>query len=332
MIPIWSDRLSRRIGLWAILVICIFCILCNCQRQPTSPQYTFLVLPRTLSNDFHSSLVAGTRAAAIEEHVALQIYASVSEDDYDFQERYLYQTVTQKNVDGVVITPGHSTKLIPILRQLDNNGIPFIIVDTPLELSNEPPFEHYCGFVGTDNQRGGGLAAEYIGETMPAGNVLLMRGVVSHLTSQDRETGFLATIKRYPKIRIAHIVEGRWNEFDAKDALSTFSPAELATIDAVFAYNDLMALAVAEVFQQYRLRPLIVGYDGILKAQSAIIDGLIDATVTQAPDAMGRRAIAKLRQCIEQKSYHGETELTHVSLLMATRTLTAVSSYDQKQP
>lgn len=329
MIPILSVWLRRYRWLSAVMGFCVFM---GCQQQPTSSQYTFLVLPRTLGNEFHSSLVAGIKGAAIEERVKLQVHASATEDDYAFQEGYLREVILGKNVDGVVVTPGHSSRLIPALRQLDRHGIPFIVVDTPLELSNEPLFDHYCGFVGTDNRRGGNLAAEYIGEKIHEGNVLLMRGVVSHRTSKDREIGFLTTIKRYPKIRIAHILEGQWNGSDAQAALRTLSRDELEAIDAVFAYNDLMALGVAEFLQQHHLRPLIVGYDGLLKAQSAIIAEEIDATVTQAPGVMGRRAVAMLRKCIDEQSYSGETELTHVTLLMATRTLTAVSGYEQKQP
>lgn len=314
--------------LWFGLVGLI-CLQCGCQRQSTLPQYTFLVLPRTQGNAFHSSLVSGAKAAAMKENIDLRIYAASSEDDYEFQARYLQDAIERKDVDGVVITPAHSSKLIPLLRQLDLQSIPFVVVDTPLELSNERPFSYYCGFVGTDNRRGGKLAAGYVGETVRTGEVLLMRGVVSHRTSQDREMGFLEGIKRYPKMHISHIVEGHWNTSDAKKALSSFSRSELAKIDAVFAYNDLMALGVAEEFRRYNLRPTIVGYDGLLKAQSAIIDGSIDATVTQAPETMGRRAVTKLRDCIVRRVYEEETELTHVTLLKATRTLTAVSNYEQ---
>jgi len=297
----------------------------GCNAQQSNQGYVFLVLPRTLNNDFHVSLVAGAKAAAIKKKVLLEIHASDSEDDYKFQEHYLREAVKNNNVDGVVITPGHSTNLIPALRELDDQSIPFVIVDTPLELSGESAFTHYCGFVGTDNRRGGGLAAEYVEKSVKNGNVLLVRGVTSHRTSQDRESGFLEKIKQYPQIHIVNIVEGQWNYEKAKEAMRKLSRKELASIAAVFAFNDLMALGVAEVFRQHGLRPLIVGYDGILEAQSSIIDGSIDATVTQAPNVMGQRAVAILQQCIARGTYGAQTELTPVTLLVAARTLTAVS-------
>lgn len=296
----------------------------SCKQETARPD-TYLVLPRTLSNDFHASLMAGTKAAAIKQKIILEIHASDSEDDYSFQEHYLNEAVRNGNVDGVIITPGHSTNLIPVLRELDIHSIPFVIVDTPLELSNERPFMYYCGFVGTDNLRGGGFAAEYIGKTIQTGNVLLMRGVTSHRTSQDRESGFLDKIKRYPEIHIANVVEGQWNTEKAMMAMNSLSPKELRSIKAVFAYNDLMALGVADFFQKHGLRPLIVGYDGILEAQSAIIGGKIDATVTQAPNIMGQHAVTMLQQCIEKHAYNAQSVSTPVTLLMGTRTLTAVS-------
>jgi hypothetical protein len=45
---------------------------------------------------------------------------------------------------------------------------------------------------------------------------------------------------------------------------------------------------------------------------------------------MGQLAVAQLRDCLESKSFQGKTELTHVTLLKATRTLTAVSSYEKE--
>lgn len=311
-------------------VLVVFLNVVGCHKQQLSQQYSFLVLPRTQGNAFHSSLVAGAKAEAKEQRISLQVNASAREDDYDFQEQELLKLLHQRSFDGVIITPGHSTKLIPTLRRLDQQRVPFIVVDTPLELSGEKAFAHYCGFIGTDNRRGGNLAAEYVGEKIRKGNVLLVRGVMTHRTSQDRELGFLEVIKRYPDVRIVHVVEGEWNSEDAKKALHPFARRELSKIDAVFAYNDLMALGAAEVMRRSNLHPLIVGYDGILEVQSAIIAGQIDATVTQAPETMGKRAVVKLRQCIEEQSFPASTELTHVTLLMATRTLTAVSSYEQK--
>lgn len=165
---------------------------------------------------------------------------------------------------------------------------------------------------------------------MRQGKVLLIRGIMSQLTSQDRELGFLTAIRKYPAIHIEQIIEGQWSTQNTIEALQQLSRVQLGQFQAVFAYNDLMALGAATSFQKYALRPLIVGYDGILEAQSAILAGDIDATVTQDPGEMGRRAVLRLRQCIEQQVFHGDTDLTHASLLLAVRTLTAVSSYGQE--
>lgn len=321
---------NNRFKVGLLFAILGFGVFPACQQSQRAPQYTFLFLPRTQQNAFHLSLANGAKSEAGKLGVALRTHASIHEDDYAFQENYLHLAAMQPSVDGVIITPGHSEKLIPTLQRLDSKGIPFIVVDTPLELIRESHFSCYCGFIGTDNKRGGNLAAQYIGETLKEGNILLVRGVSSHRTSQDRETGFLERIKQYPKIKIARIIEGDWDTHKTKAALKGVPKDELPKIHAVFAYNDLMAMGVGEYFTEHHLRPLIVGYDGILEVQSAIIDGHIDATVTQAPETMGRLAVSQLKSCIEQKSFKGKTELTHVTLLKATRTLTAVSSYEKE--
>lgn len=324
-------RLVARLRIFFVGLAIISCTLTGCQNSSSKTRYTFLVLPRTLANDFHFSLVEGVRTAALEQQVDLQIHPSVTEDDYVFQAQYLKELVGEGKADGVIITPAHSTKLVPLLRQLDRRGIPFIVVDTPLELPGEVVFKNYCGFIGTDNQRGGSLAADYVGRTLRKGKILLMRGVHTHRTSQDREIGFLKAIKSYPDIHIQHIVDGYWNSLDARKAVAALSGGELSGLDGVFAYNDLMALGAAEIFQRRGQRPLIVGYDGIVEVQSAIIAGNLDATVTQAPAMMGKRAVEKLKECIQRHTYPGDIELTPVTLLMATRTLTSVTSYERKK-
>ncbi|MBI4237405.1 MAG: hypothetical protein HY696_03170 [Deltaproteobacteria bacterium] len=114
---------------------------------------TFLVLPRTLSNDFHASLVAGVKAEALGQQIALDIQPTPTEDDYAFQIRQLQITGSKPAVQGVIIEPGHSANLLFTLQQFDQRGIPFIVVDNPLAFPNDYTLKHYCGFVGTDNQR-----------------------------------------------------------------------------------------------------------------------------------------------------------------------------------
>jgi ABC-type sugar transport system substrate-binding protein len=96
---------------------------------------------------------------------------------------------------------------------------------------------------------------------------------------------------------------------------------------AIFAYNDLMALGAADFYEGKKDRPIIVGFDGLAEAQSAILSGSIDATIVQTPDLMGETAVKLLSRCVKENKYPQEMHLTHVSLLKATRILTSISNY-----
>ena len=170
---------------------------------------------------------------------------------------------------------------------------------------------------------GGKLAAQFIAKKIKTGNVVLIRGVASHRTSIDREKGFLEGIKQYPSIKVIAILNGEWHPDIAIGALKKFQNRSTVNIDAIFAYNDPMVLAIAEQIKGENPRPILVGYNGDKDVQKAILSGKIDASVVQTPELMGRRAVEALLHC-----HRDSVTLTPVSIVTVTRTLATFSKID----
>ena len=244
-----------------ITVLIIIAIsFCACKNNNVDTRYVFVLLPRTLTNDFHRSLVDGAKSETEHNAIYLETYAPISEDDYKYQERQIQAILLREDVDGVLITPNHSSALVPSLKYLDQRGIPFVLIDTPIDADiDTSAFKHYCGFVGTDNRYGGSLAADYIARELRRGDVLLIRGMETHKTSIDRELGFLETIGKYSDIKVVAIENGKW----VRDSSRMIMKNMPRKVGAIFAYNDLMALGAADYFRGKKDRPIIVGFDGL---------------------------------------------------------------------
>ncbi len=310
-----------------LILICLISLMgCGSQEKD---RHTFLFLTRPLVSDFHSLVVKGAKHASDDKQITLKVSQPKIDYDFDYQIKEIKKVIKEKNINGVILTPNHSSHLLDALLELDKHGIPFIVVDTPLDLRNaQYTFRYYCGYVGTDNQYGGKLAAQFIIHTMKQGKILMIRGINDHQSSRDREIGFLNHVKKYPHFAIIRFINGRWDEDITKNILSELPSYLLNNIDAIFAYNDEMALGAAHFFSHRKSRPLIIGYDGLVEVQKKILEEKIDATIAQVPDIMGEVAIKQLVNCIEKKNYDQRTVLTHVTLIKLTKTLTYISKLD----
>jgi ribose transport system substrate-binding protein len=299
---------------------------CNSQKEK---HYTFLFLTRPLVSDFHSLVVKGAKHASDDKGITLRISQPNIDYDFDYQIKEIKKVIKERNINGVIVTPNHSSHLLNTLEELDRYEIPFIVVDTPLDLKNtQYSFRYYCGYVGTDNQYGGMLAAQFITHTMNQGKILMIRGINDHQSSKDREIGFLNHIKKQPHFKIIKFIDGRWDEAITKNILSKLPSYLLNNLDAIFAYNDEMALGAADFYSTRKPRPLIIGYDGLVEVQKKILEEKIDATIAQVPDIMGETAVKRLVDCIEKENYDQTTILTHVTLIKLTKTLTYISKLD----
>ena len=289
------------------------------------PESQILLLPRTLSNEFHSLIVDGARTAAKSIDRKMSVFAPLDEGDFAFQhQRLLLALQHPEYIGGVVLTPNHSGRAIQSLEELERRSIPYVIVDTAVDFSGtklKPRF--YCGFVSTDNVRGGRVAAEYIGKKLGSGNVILIQGLNGQQSSVDRELGFTRTMReKFPLIKVSHRLQGFWRAEATEKALASLSSKEVRKVKAIFAYNDLMAIGASHYFLKRGLRrPLIVGFDGLLAAQKAIIENRIDATITQNPELMGKLAVLRLESCIKTKQFLGSKFEIQLALLQLARTL-----------
>jgi ribose transport system substrate-binding protein len=276
---------------------------------------------------FHDIIRHGINKAASTNQVHIDFYPAQNQRDVETQKRRLQEISRSKNYQGVLLAPNDSKALLDDIRALDRAGIWFMIVDTPLVDPYINGMTHNCGFVGTDNILAGRMAAKFIKLEMDGGNILMMRGNHEQKSSIDRERGFVEQIKKYNQFKIVSYLSGYWEMEPTVDAMSRYLKHNSDLPDAIFAYSDTMAVAISKYFESIGIkkRPIIVGVDGVMLGQQAILEGKIDASVVQAPEVMGEKALLYLLKCIRENCSEHKEILTPVTLLKASRTLEVIN-------
>lgn len=224
---------------------------------------------------FHDGIAAGVRKEMAKLGVHVDIFPAESQQDVVTQQLKLTAIASARDYHGVMLAPNDSEALIPFVEALDAIDIPFILIDTPL--SDSPvvrSFRNDCGFVGTDNQLAGSLAAQYLVERLSGGPVFLMRGNHKHQSSIDREKGFLSVMETRSEFQLIGKMQGWWETEAAYQTFTQYMQSKPTTLAAVFAYSDPMALGVSRYYAEHPhiARPIILGVDGTLVGQRGLLE------------------------------------------------------------
>lgn len=199
-----------------------------------------------------------------------------------------------QGVDGIVLAPLDSTALVPSVANARSAGIPTVIFDSGL--SDESIIVSY---VATDNYRGGALAAREIGNRLHGkGNVILLRYNVGSESTEQREQGFLDTLrKEYPDMKILSD-----DQYSGTTALEAQNKAlQLCNqfgdkLNGFFSVCEPDTMGVLGALEQEGLagKVTFIGFDPGPQLVPAMAERKIHGLVLQDPVAMGYLSVKAL--------------------------------------
>ena len=265
--------------------------------------YTIAVIPKGTTHEFWRSVHAGAVKAQRElEAKGLKIdliwKGPLREDDRDQQIQVVENFMTRR-VSGIVLAPLDSQALVAPVNNAARSKVPVVIFDSGLKTDN------YVSFVATDNYKGGQLAAERMGELLGGkGNVILLRYAVGSNSTEQREAGFLDTLKeKFPGIKVIssdqHAGATRETAYQASQNLlnrfghevnGIFCPCEPPTIAMTKALRDI-GKAGGKV--------KMVGFDAGSQSVLDLKNGDVQGLVVQDPVRMGYLGVITLMQHIQ---------------------------------
>ena len=287
------------------LLLCLAAVGWASSALHAASSYTIAVIPKGTTHEFWKSINAGAfkaRDELAEKGIKVDVIwkGPLKEDDRDHQIQTV-ENFTSRRVNGIVLAPLDSQALVRPVNSAMRAKIPVVIFDSGLKSEN------YISFVATDNVKGGVLAAEHLGKLLDGkGNVILLRYAVGSASTEEREAGFLDTLKKkFPAIKLLSTDQyagaTRESAYQASQNLlnrfgrevnGVFCPCEPPTIAMTKALRDI-GKAGGKV--------KIVGFDAGSQSVADMKNGDVQGLVVQNPVYMGYKGVMTMVEHLQGK-------------------------------
>lgn len=298
--------------------------LTACNRGDGDTPTVALVL-KTLNSPFFIEMEEGARAAADSLGIELVVQAPEREIDVEKQMQII-ENLLQRRVDAVLLTPSGSREVVPAIVKANAAGTPVVVVDTRVD---GPALEEAGGrvstFIGSDNLDGGRIAGQFLAERLNGeGRVAVLEGIPGHETGDSRLTGLREALALYPGIEIVSSQTANWERDQAFNVMQNVLQSH-PDLDGIFAANDVMALGALEAIAAAGRTGeiVVVGFDALDDARTAIREGRMDATIAQYPREMGRLAVISAARLLRGETVPAEQP---VSIELVTREQTGADT------
>ncbi len=269
---------------------------------------TVALVMKTLTNPFFSAMEDGARRAARELAIRLVVVSAADEASVEQQSEIVRQVIRDQ-VDAIVIVPGPSVEIIPVLKEARDAGIVVVNIDERLD----PVTAQKLGlrdvpFVGVNNENGAYLAAKHLaGKLTGPTQAIIIQGEPASSTGRDRERGALRAFAEHPNIEIVARETAYW-KIDEANAVTARLFERYPDVGAIFCANDLMALGAIRYLEETgRKQVLVAAYDAIEPARAALRRGNLVATVDQRAGEQGYIGVRHAVRALAGETLPAET-------------------------
>ena len=194
-------------------------------------------------------------------------------------------TFIAQGVDAIILAPIVKTGWDNVLKRAKREGIPVVLVDRGVEVSDE---SLYTTLIASDFVEEGRMAAEWLAKKLDGkGNIVELQGTAGSDPAIERKRGFEEGIASYPEMKITKSQTGDFERGEGKKVMGRFLKTGSDEIDAVYAHNDDMAIGAILAIEEAGKKPgtdiLVVSIDGMGYAFEAIVEGKLNCTVECNP-------------------------------------------------
>ncbi len=191
-----------------------------------------------------------------------------------------------QGVDVIAFSPVVETGWEPVLREIKAAGIPVVLSDRAVKVSDPSLF---VTIIGSDFVEEGRRAGEWLARKTGGKAVIAeLVGTPGSAPAIDRKKGFEEALAKNPGMKIVKSQSGNFTRAEGKQVMEAFLKApDAKDITALFAHNDDMALGAIQAIEEAGLKPgkdiVIVSIDGVKGAFEAMVAGKLNCTVECNP-------------------------------------------------
>ncbi|UEM22945.1 sugar ABC transporter substrate-binding protein [Skermanella mucosa] len=276
--------------------------------DPVPERRRIALVMKTLTNPFFIEMERGARVAEAELGIELLVKTAAQETSIEQQVAIVEELIRQQ-VDAIVIAPGDSVKLIPVLKRAQAAGLAVVNIDNRLDAE----FAQKVGmarvpFISVDNENGAYLAGMVLAENVSVPTkAAIIEGIRSAANAEARKAGALRAFAANPAITVVAQESADWKIDEAYDVAKSMFEREPG-ISLLFCANDMMALGAARYIQEAGRRDVrIAGYDALNDAVEAVKSGALVATIDQQAGRQGYLGVTYANRMLSREQVPLET-------------------------
>lgn len=203
----------------------------------------------------------------------------------------LIDICSQNRVDALLLAGSTRQLSDPDILKLHDRHLPVVL------LERNPPSSRIRS-IQVDNIQGGTLAVQFLTTTEQRKRLAFITGPAENTMSQDRLEGARQGLP--PQAKEIALVVGDWSiESGYQAAKSILSNKKIKRIDAIFAFNDMMAIGAMRAIREANLQIgdeiAIIGFDDI--PQASFTSPPL-SSIRQPVQAMGAAAASLLLDAV----------------------------------
>jgi LacI family transcriptional regulator len=218
-------------------------------------------------------------------------------DEWESQERILYDIARHEDEDGVVLHCWDETRLNSAINYLSERGTPVVTVNSDAIGSKR------VAFVSAPNRRIGQLAAEMMGKLVSdGGKVLVVGGHKMAENARDNRRGFQSYLEICrSKTSVTEIYNfGDQEEFLARLVSSIKNLPDVSGLYAITARDTYSACTVVkDLGMSGSIK--VIGSDAFVEMSPFFDDGTLHASIWKDPESQAEQAMVLLYQYLSNR-------------------------------
>lgn len=285
--------------------------------KTTAGKPKIALVMKTLTNPFFLEMEKGARRAERELGVELLVKTAAQETSIE-QQIQIVNDLINAGVDAIVIAPGDSQRLVPVLKKAADAGIKLVNIDNRLDpeavrLAGLPPI----ALISVDNEKAAYVSAKFIADgAKPGTQAAIIEGIRSANNAHDRMLGAKRAFAENKAIQLVASESANW-KIDEGYAVAKQLFAKHPDITLLFAANDMMGLgALKYLTESHRIKVKVAAYDALAEAVAEVKAGHLTATVDQQAAEQGFQGVALATRLLKG-------EVVPAVMLINVRLLTA---------